>query len=197
MAKPPGIVCFEGAWDQRLDSIETVEPALRCLEAFGAARIVHKNVGTYVDLEHYINKWLGRTGRGMPTFTVCMLAFHGTAGALHVGDDDYTLDELEELIDGRAVGRVIYLGGCSILSLPDDVLTGFCRRTGAKGIVGYTKQVDFIETSAFEIVLLYHVLSSTNFKSLYTRLRSQHPKWTKTLGLRMAHKTWASDKVIH
>lgn len=54
-----------------------------------------------------------------------------------------------------------------------------------------------IETAAFEMLLISDLLDAKNFKSVYTRLRRAHPQWTTSLGLRMAHKTWASERLRH
>ncbi|WP_182611336.1 hypothetical protein [Dietzia sp. B19] len=196
-SRAPGLVCFEGPWRDRLDSVETIEPALRCLESFEAARVIHKNVATRVELEYYLDKWLGPSGRAMPGYELGMLAFHGSRDTLYVGGDEVTLESLAEIISGRAEGKTLYLGGCEVLASPDETLIDFCRTTGARGLVGYSRPVDMIETAAFEMLLISDLLDAKNFKSVYTRLRRAHPQWTTSLGLRMAHKTWASERLRH
>lgn len=100
------------------------------------------------------------------------------------------------MIGDRAVGRIIHLGGCGVLALPDEHLKYFCRRIHAKGLVGYTKSVEFLETVAFEIMLVRATLGTSAFKPIFTRLCREHPRWTSRLGLRMAHATWASPEGI-
>jgi len=192
----PGIICFEGSWKPRLDSLETVEPALRCLEAFGVTRITHRTVDTREELRYCVDKWLGASGRAMPAHGIGMFAFHGSRNTIYLGGGEVTLDELAEIIGGRGDGKILYLGGCGVLALPGDDLMEFCRSTGARGVVGYSRTVDFVETSAFEIVLLNNLVEATSFKPVYTRLRREHPEWTRVLGLRMAHRTWASERLV-
>lgn len=193
--KMPGIVCFEGAWSEALDSRESIEPALRCLESFGLADVIHKDVGTKADLRHYVDKWLGKKGRAMPEYALGIFAFHGDRYGLVVGEDDIDLAGLAEILDGRATGRVIYLGGCEVLARPGKELKEFCQVTGAKGLVGYTKSVPYIETIAFEVLLIEATLLGSSFKPVYNKLVREHPEWTRRLGLRMAHKSWASDRL--
>lgn len=192
MSRLPGIVCFEGSWSDRLDGGESIEPALRCLESFGVAKVVHKDVATRGELEHYVGKWLGRSGRAMPTYGLGMFAFHGSRGGLTIGGEDLGLESLAEIIRGRASGRIIYLGGCDVLALPSEDLMWFCRETGAKGLVGYSRSIELVDAVAFEMVLIQTTLTGTSFKPIYNRLRRDHPDWTKRLGLRMAHRNWAS-----
>ncbi|NHN56000.1 hypothetical protein G9U51_09450 [Calidifontibacter sp. DB0510] len=194
MASLPGIVCLEGSWRERLDSTDSIEPALRCIESLGYANVVHKDVATESELVHYIDQWLGRSGKAMPSYRMGMFAFHGDARTIWLGAEEVTLDRFAEIIDGRASGRVLYFGSCGVLNVADDVLTDFCRITNARGIVGYTKAVDMLETVAFEVLLIKATLRATSYKPIYAKLCREHPEWTKRLGLRMAHKTWASPR---
>lgn len=189
-----GIVCFEGAWRQRLDSLESIEPALRCIESLGLASVIHKDVATDSELVHYVDQWLGRNGQAMPRYRMGMFAFHGDRRTICLGAEDIDLDRLAEIINGRAGGRVLYLGGCAVLALPDQELIDFCRSTGAKGVVGYTKDVEMLETVAFELMLIRATLQGSSFRPIYNRLVRDHPNWTKRLGLRMAHQTWSSPQ---
>lgn len=189
-----GVYCFEGDWSRRNSDRTSVEPALRLLQDAGAARYIHRNVATVDALEHYAWRWLGR---GMSTYKVGFFAFHGTQRTLYLSSgESVTLDQLGELLQGRCARRILYFGSCSTLAVSDDELIDFCKRTGAKGVVGYTKSVPFIEAAAFEVLLLNTVLGMSNVRSTYKRLRTHHPVLTKTLGLRMAHTTWASDRFI-
>ena len=171
-----------------------MEPALRCIESLGIADVIHKDVATRAELEYYLDLWLGKRGTNMPGYQMGIFEFHGTRSTINLGSDDLSLSELADIIDGRAFNRVLFFGGCEVLAGSEQELKDFCRRTRAKGIVGFTKTVDFLETTAFEMVLLDSTLGKSNFKPIYTRLVKEHPKWTKKLGLRMAHGSWASDR---
>lgn len=67
--------------------------------------MIHKNAATRVELEYYLDKWLGPSGRTMPGYELGMLAFHGSRDTLYVGRDEVNLKSLAEIISGRAEGK--------------------------------------------------------------------------------------------
>lgn len=193
MAAATGVFCLEGDWDDDIKSRQSIEPMLQLLTECGEIAYIHRDVATRDELEHYLDRWFRR---GMSSYRVGYLGFHGSRRTLHLGRDQITLDDLAELLADRCAGKILYFGSCSTLAITDDDLIEFCRATGARGVVGYTKNVDYIESVSFEMILLSELVRSANFKSVYTRLRRDHPELTKRLGLRMAHKTWASDRSL-
>lgn len=188
-----GVFCLEGDWDDNLRSRQSVEPMLQLLADCGELSYIHRDVATREELAHYLSRWFKR---GMSTYRVGYLGFHGSRRTLHLGRDDITLTDLAGLLAGKCASKTLYFGACSTLAIKDDELMEFCRTTGARGVVGYTRDVDYIESVAFEMILLSELVRSTNFKSVYNRLRRDHPELTRKLGLRMAHRTWASDRSI-
>jgi hypothetical protein len=192
--QPRGIFCLEGDWAASIRSRQSVEPLLKLLEDCGATKYIHRDVATRAELDHYLDRWLSR---GMTRYKIGYLGFHGSRQTLHLSKkEDISLDQLADQLGPRCSGRILYFGACSTLAVPNESLMAFCAKTKARGIVGYTKDVGFIDSAGFEIHLLTDLLVSTNFKSAYKRLCSDHPVLTQRLGLRMAHATWASDRSV-
>ncbi|MGD8214266.1 DUF6642 family protein [Aestuariimicrobium sp. Y1814] len=194
VAPKDGILCLEGAWGEGFESRETIEPALRCLESFGLASIAHRDVATREELQYYIDRWLDPEDKAAAKYTMGMFAFHGAEGEIALGKELISLRELGKMIGRRAQRKVIYIGGCEVLGVEENELIDFCRVTGARGLVGYTKAVEFIETIAFEVMLIRTTFGRVQFKPIYDNLTKEHPYWTKRLGLRMATRSWASPR---
>jgi hypothetical protein len=191
---PPGIFCLEGDWSRSIASRQSVEPLMRLLEDCGAARYVHRDVATRAELNFYIERWL-RLAR--TKYPIGYFGFHGSSRTLHLSrSESMDLDELASQLGSRCSGRILYFGACSTLAVPDVVLMDFCSTTKAKGVVGYTKDVDFAESAGFEIHLLMDLLHASSFKPAYQRLCNNHPVLSKRLGLRMASATWASPRSV-
>lgn len=188
--KPNGIFCLEGEWEDDLTDRTSVEPYLRVLAGLGDwAGILHRDVATRSELNYYLNKWLHRQYAAFP---IAYLAFHGRPSCIALGYDEVGLEDIVDMIDGRAEGRVLYFGACQTLEVPDSVLQSFCRRTGARAIVGYTRRVGWHESAAFDFLLLPELISSTLVKPMITRLEKNHAQFVKNLGLRVATATWAT-----
>ena len=182
-----GIYCIEGDWASKKAPGRDVRPVLDALSAWDGTPYEHHGVGTKAELEHRLDGGVRRRSFGLG-----YLATHGTTRTIHLGRDSLALVELGDLLEGRATGRVLFLGGCGVLTAAGTVLEEFCGRTGLGAIAGYTHQVDFIEAMAFELLVLRELGHSTRMKDAYARLNGRHEQWATQLGFRMATPTWSS-----
>ncbi len=150
-SQKPGVFALEGDWQDDLRRGGSMRPAFDLLCAQEYLQVVHRDVGTTTELEFYAKKW---TERRYNSFTVVYLAFHGEPGKLWVGDEQIDLQRLSELVGEACQGRVVHFGSCSTMRLSEDRLKAFKTQTGAVAVSGYTRTVDWLESCAFEIMLL-------------------------------------------
>lgn len=189
-----GVFCVEGEWNSSLTDRTSVEPQLQMLENMHCCGgVIHRDVATSEELEYYVGKWLQRQ---YARFTVGYFAFHGEPGLIQLGRDSLTLVEMGDMINGRAGGKILYFGSCSTLLADDDELKDFCRRSGARAVVGYTREVDWLETAAFDFILLPQLLDAVYIKPIYNRLAKDHARFVLGLGFRMATATWTTPRKI-
>lgn len=144
-----GVFCLEGEWEARLDDRLSVEPMLQMLEQLAVIRFIRRDAATDVELEHYLSRW-----RRYGSYRLLYLGFHGERDWLKVQPEGVTLDWLEDRLNGAADGRTIHFGSCSVLDLPPERLARFCRQTGARGISGYCRAIDWLDSVAFELALV-------------------------------------------
>lgn len=187
-----GLFCLEGEWEEDLADRTSIEPLLRLLEGIGeCSDVIHRDVATRHEFVYYLNKWLAAE---YAKYSVAYLSLHGSPGCLSLGVDQHiTLDELAEAMDCRGEGRILYFGSCGTMAVDEHELRSFCRRTRIKGVVGYTKDLDWTESAAFDLIMLPELLRSSSLKPVYKRLRDDHPRFVHGLGLRMATAQWATD----
>jgi hypothetical protein len=151
---PPGVFCIEGGWSRHLADRSSVRPLLELLENQGCVTFIHRDAGTPGEFEFYLNKWVQR---GYDRYALAYFAFHGDPGGLWIGRYWYTLEKLAELLRGRCAGLVLYFGSCSTLDIDDDELAWFRRVTKARAVCGYNADVDWLESAAFELLLIQAV----------------------------------------
>jgi hypothetical protein len=180
--KLPGVFCLEGDWDSDLYDRSSVRPLLELLEAAGEVPYVHRRVATSAEVQLRLDWWLG-PGKNL---NVAYLASHGSRLNLWFGGEGFSLDDLAAGLGTRAAGKVIYLGGCSILGGREEPLIEFCQRTGVKALVGYTRQVDWIAGASFELVLLRELVRSRQVPTLHRRMLKDFPTITSSAGFRIA-----------
>ncbi len=186
------MLCLEGDWEKSIDSRLSVEPALQLLERNAQIRLIRRGVSTLGELQHHVDKWLGR---GLTGYDLAFFGFHGSARTLHLGEVELSLDDLAVIIGGRGAGKILYLASCNVMTAKPDVLQHFCANTGIKGLVGYTRNVKWIEAAAFELLLVSTLTRSkgTRIKPAFDRIVREYPDMAERLGLRMSHATWTSE----
>ncbi|WP_066909197.1 DUF6642 family protein [Millisia brevis] len=185
----PGIFCIESDWVISMESKQSVEPALQALERAGYIRLIRRSANTAAELELYLDRWFEYRLR---SFTLAYLGFHGTARTLHLRDQELNLPHLAGLIHGRAEGKVLHFGSCRAMAGDEQELQQFCRATGAAAITGYTKNIEWLESSAFELLLLPELMDAVRMKSAHDRIVRRYPDLAERLGFRMSHATWTS-----
>lgn len=177
-SKLPGVFCLEGAWAKRLDDRASVLPTLDMLERLCMATYVHRDVGTEEELYHYLGKW---AQAGYRRYGVLYFAFHGVKGGVNVGRGTVTLADLAERLDGKATGRIVYFGCCSVLRDRQGV-EDFRRATGARLVCGYTKKVDWVESAAFDLLLLRSLMSDARIDARVNQIRRDYGDLVARLG---------------
>ena len=186
-----GIFCLEEpAWWGGIKNRTTVEPLLRLLEKLKDLEVpyLHHDCATREEFEFFLQKWVGGSFGNYP---ILYLGFHGDRGEITVGGQAVTLKELEALLGDRTCeGRLIHFGACSTLAASAQTLDRFLEHTGALAICGYRRGVDFLESYAFEVLLLGRLKSMSFRRSASVRkfddeLQVLAPGLYKKLGFRM------------
>ena len=180
-----GVFCLEGNWDQRnrLTSTSTVRPILDLLAGQQQIKFIHKDVETENELEYYVRKWLQSQYQA---YNIGYLAFHGSPGAFRVGELQVSLDRLAEIIDGKGSGRILYFGSCSTLAInQEDEIKRFLKETKIKAVCGYNKDIDWIESAAFEVLLIDALARYQRIHAANNYLQKDYANLCKRLDFRM------------
>lgn len=179
-----GVFCLEGQWSNNLDDRSSVLPTLELLERLGEFRFIHKDVATIGELHYFLRRW---TLRAYERYRVCYLAMHGNPAELELSrGNSVKLNDLAEILEGQCDGRRLYFGSCMVLDVPDETLRDFLKVTRAELVCGYTKEVEWDESSAFDMMLLPRLAWDDERELLKGRLH-----WApliKQLGFRIVYR---------
>ncbi|MCE2514405.1 MAG: hypothetical protein J4F37_05220 [Acidobacteria bacterium] len=151
-----GVFCLEGPWFGVKDRT-SMEPVLRLLETLKGYKVPYLrfDVGTRDEFDFYLEKWAGASFR--ETHPILHLAFHGESGEIAIGEGRHTsvtLDDLAERLEGRCKGRVIHFCSCGTAAAHGRELKKFLARTQALSVCGYKEDVDWLESAAFDMLVL-------------------------------------------
>lgn len=198
MTQLPGVFCLENSWaddGKDLTDKTSVEQQLRMLEsAEQIGRVIHRDVATTPEFNAYMKEWLKAKYRKYP---LTYMSFHGYSGGFSPGGEKLSLAKFAELIGpGKAKDRIFYFGSCQTMKAKDQDLSGFCKTTGAKAIVGYTRTVEWCDSAGFDCLLLPRLLFAPYPKTVYNQLSNDYSDLVRILGLRMATNSWVTPQKV-
>lgn len=182
--EPHGIFALEGDWHHDLSRQAGVRPLLQLVtEQVARLSLVHRDVGTVEEIRYYS----GRVSLAQyKHFSVVYLAFHGTPGHIKVGNGVIELVGLGEALGDVCRGRYVHFGSCSTVRVSKARIAAFKEQTGALAVSGYTRDVDWLESAAFEVLLMGAMTFYKNPKSV----KNYMDKLALGLGTKLGW-TWA------
>lgn len=146
-----GIFCIEGLWENNLRQKSTVQPILDLLHLNEKIPYIYRDSATIEELEFYLKKW---TQQAYKRYPILYLAFHGEENEIAPGRGNYSIDYLREVIKGKCENKIIIFASCSTVSIDKRRLKTFLKDTNALAICGYKNDVDWMISTAFELLLL-------------------------------------------
>ncbi len=146
-----GIFCLEGLWHEDLRKRSTVRPILELLNLNSEIPFIHADCATESELEFYLQRWLKSEYNRYP---ILYLAFHGKEHGIWISESFYTLDQISEILKGHCKNRFIIFASCSTVNIDKRYLKKFLKQTAALAICGYKLIVPWLESTAFELMLL-------------------------------------------
>ena len=182
-----GIYCLEGIWDEDLREKSSVRHILDLLESNKDIEYIYHDCATQEEIEYFTQKW---TQKKYCKYPILYLAFHGEKNKLLLGNKKtYSLDTLADLLTGKCSNSIIIFGSCSTLALRKNYLTKFLYKTGALAICGYQKDVDWLPSTAFEMLILSQMqeneFSKRGITAIENKVNSLARKFKDELKFRM------------
>lgn len=149
--KRKGVFCLEGLWNEDLRKQPTVRPILELLHQSRDIPYIHRDCATKAELQYYLGTW---TQKRYLNYPILYLAFHGEKNSINVGENLFSLDDFLELFKRRCRKSIVMFGSCSTLATDEQSLKRFLDVSDALAICGYTSYVDWLRSTAFELLLL-------------------------------------------
>jgi len=146
------VFCLEGLWESNLKNNSSVEPVLSLLnKQYPRMNYIYKDCATKTELCFYLKKWVQKT---YDDFPILYLAFHGEEEIIHLSDGAMKILEIAELLKGSCKNRIIVFSSCSTLNIDKKLIKSFIKITECLAVCGYRSDVDWVKSTAFELLLL-------------------------------------------
>ncbi|MGN6196675.1 MAG: DUF6642 family protein [Ginsengibacter sp.] len=160
--KPKGVFCLEGFWYGDHRDLISVTPVLELVGKHSRMPFLHHRCNTKAEFEYSINRW--KTKAFCKKYPILYLGFHGEPGFIKVGKDVITLTDLSRILGDTCLQSIIHFGSCSTLNINRSRVQNFMNKTGVLAVMGYRRDVDWLPSASFEILLL-DILQTNPFDS--------------------------------
>ena len=185
--KPKGVFCLEGFWYGDYKDLISVTPVLELVGKHSNMPFVHHRCNTRAEFEYSINRW--KTKVFCSKYPILYLGFHGEPGFIKVGKEKVTLVDLGNIIGNNCSRSIIHFGSCSTLNLNKTRVQNFMDQTGVLGVMGYKRDVDWLPSAAFEMLLLdllqTNPFDSTGMKAFSKVIQSECKRQVNELDFRL------------
>jgi len=145
-----GVLCIEGDWEDGLARNLSLIPVLQLVKSQTNMPFIHRTASTRDEFRRVIEEW---TKAKYSKYPILYLGFHGTPGALQIGKENIPICDLHEFA-GKGKNRIIHFGACETLKAPRRELNQFMKSTRFTAICGFRMEVDWLHSSALEIIVL-------------------------------------------
>jgi len=176
------VFCLEGDWDKDLRSKSSVTAALDFLQANCGINYIHKNCGTKENFIYYLSMWKQRRYKD---YSIAYLAFHGHPEQIQVGKEYLNLVELAEIMNGSCVNKIVHFGSCNTLDTDERNIRKFLETTHALCVCGFGGDIDFLESSVFDMLLLQKFQEYKDMSAVDRDLKKNYSKLIKRLNFRL------------
>jgi hypothetical protein len=172
------IACLESLWNNKTEDRLNVIPLLDVISKQWGAKVSHFTCNTREELNYDLRLVCKRN------YGVLYLAFHGLPGRIRLHKDTLTLSEIAETMKHKFKGWIVHFGSCSTIRSPRAV-TNFLETTGATIVTGFTRDVDWIESAALELMLFQNFQKFASPKVACKNLIQKHPGLSESTGFRV------------
>lgn len=182
-----GIFCIEGEWEPDLKDQSSIRPLVDFLANSDALIApIYRRVATSESFSYFAKQW-----KNYPHHVIGYFSFHGIKGALTLGKERLKLAELGKLLENSCNKKHIVLSSCQTLSVPKEELEAFRKQTKARSVSGYSKSPDWIESSAFDVILMTNLLYHNSPSKTEAWLRNHCGGLMNSYGFVMSYQTKA------
>ncbi len=176
-SKRKNIFCIEGDWETDLRKSKSVLGVLEFLKSISKIDFIHRNCSTKIEFINRLEQF-----KKYSSYSILYLAFHGSSNTIHLGDETINLNEIQEILKDKLENKIIYFGSCQTLKTSNINLSKFIEVTKARCLVGFAKDVDFIEGTVLDLLFFDMAQKYILSNSLIAKFDKEHKALSNKYG---------------
>lgn len=181
------IICIETDWyfhDRKVLDKSSAEPLLKFFYDYLKKEkfdYIYRKVATKEELQYLFNQL---KYKAFDDFSIVYFSFHGNNGSVQLeGEKELlTLEELANMAGSVLNGRCVHFSSCRTLYCKKDSLDYFLNKAAPAYLSGYTKSVDYLDSTLTDIVLLKQLMFRERLGLIKNVMETDYSASTK-LGL--------------
>jgi hypothetical protein len=176
------IFAIEGEWETKLDKELTIKSTLSLLQEVCNIDSIFRKTNTVNSLLKYLEI---TSAASYKKYGTIVIATHGTRKDIELTESEYiTIKKLGKHCAGLFKEKIVHFSSCGVMKNADHILA-FKEITHAKAVCGYSKNVNFLESSVFDILLLDRLFQNNSPKITNKFLLNNYPQLVEKLGFKM------------
>lgn len=179
----PGLFVLEGKWSSKVRDVRSVQPILSALSDAGVAVHVRHHLNDRDDLVKQLRRW---SQAQHDRYNIGYVALHGSPGTVHIGRYVVRLEAIaDRLPSGALRSKILHFGSCSVLDMDEGGQQELRSLLGVRALTGFTKDVNWFESMAFELLLFEALTSYRRPSDSEKYLMRRHGELAERLGVTM------------
>lgn len=173
------IFAIEGEWETKLNKELTIKSTLTLLKEVCNVESIFRKTNTVESLIQYLKV---SSTASYKKYGTIVIGTHGDKGEILLSDfESISIRDLAEQCEDLFTDKIVHFSSCGILKRASDIRY-FKELTNAKGVCGYTRDVDFLESSIVDILLFSSLYRNNSLVITQKFLMSNYPDLVKKLG---------------
>ena len=176
------IACLESLWDSDIEQRLSVIPMVKLVSKLHGLKFSHLSCNTREELKHNLIKLKRKPGYG-----ILYLSFHGHPGEIVVDGSIMKLERLASLMGSGFASWIVHFGTCATIDIEKERIYNFIAATGVSMVLGYETDVDWVEATALDFLLLDRLQWYRDMRKMWKRFRKTYRELISITGLRAFH----------
>ena len=176
------IFAIEGEWESKLNKELTIKSTLTLLKEVCNVESIFRKTNTVESLIQYLEV---SSTASYKKYGTIIIGTHGDKGEILLSDSEsISIRDLAEQCENLFTDKIVHFSSCGILKRMADI-EYFKELTNAKGVCGYTKVVDFLESSIFDVLVFNRLYRNNSLVITNEFLVKNYPDLFARVGFRV------------
>jgi len=177
------IACLESLWDEDIENRLSVSPILELVSKMDGVKYTYLTCSTIEELKYNLTLLKRKKGYG-----ILYLAFHGSLGKIILAESPIDIETLATFMGKGFKDWIVHFGSCGTIDVGKDRIKNFIKATDVSMVLGYKKEVDWIDSAALDLLILDWLQEYKDMLKFWKMLKSDYKDLILITGLKAFHK---------